>query len=335
MADGLPALVRDFQPVTPDTEHFVTAAAAVYHRAHPTPRFFWSPTYLAAQPGVYTWGYIDGCLCVLKRRVIIGNHVMYLVLPPVSRDGDARAERSVIERMRGHHVGTMLSPLDRRRYGYAEGDAKPDPRWPEFAYAAASYADPTGRDHKNTRAALNLGSRLEAVGRLEVSASAHPREGQWSALADTWYAQKKLHRGERRLVKTFARHMTEGSLRRFAVSVRDTATGRPLVHSLTEEVSPGRVVIVSRIRDYDNTVLPDPILLVHAVDCAYWSGVAGPDTLLTSGSAGTPGLTAHKQKLRPVDVMPLGRLDTGGRMTKEEYVAAKPSPTTDQMEIPL
>ena len=335
----LPSLVRHFQPVTPDAEALLSQAAERYHGDHPTPRFFWSPTYLAAQPSVFTWGLIDNCLCVLKSRVIIGNHVMYLVLPPVSLDRarDLRAERNVIERLRALHVGTMLSPLDRQRYGYTREDAPPDPRWPEFAYAAASYAQPVGRDHKNTRAALNLASRLELVGRLRVHASPWPRLDGYEWLARRWHVQTGRHRGEVGLVRTWARHATSGSLRRWSVVLEDAQTRQPIAHSLTEEVSPGRVVIVSRLRDYDSTLLPDPTLLVHALECAYWSLTSSPGALLTSGSAGTPGLTGHKSKLRPIDVMPLGRLDTGGRMTKEAYQAAKPSriTTTTQMEIPL
>lgn len=320
VAEDLAWALAGFKPVTPTTEPVLRTAGNEYYRHHPLPRFFFSPTYLAAQPSVYWWGAFNGCLIFLKRRVIIGNHVMYLVVPPVSVRGCVQTERQTIEWFRARGVGTMLSPGDRARYGYTEAEAKPDTRWPEYSYAAAVHALPVGGSHKNTRAALNLARRLGCV--TEHTRIRAEYGVQLEGLARTWHAQKHLHRGEARLVHTFVDHSQHGPLRRHASVLWHHAA--PIAHSLTEEVAPGQVVIVSRIRDYEDSLLPDPILTLHALDCAYWYGV-NPDTLLTSGSAGTPGLTGHKAKLRPISVLPLGRLSTPDhRLTQDEYRAAQP-----------
>ncbi len=330
--DALAMAVSHFRPVTPQSEGIVSEYAERYYQRHRMPRFFLSPTYLAAQPTVYTWGNINDCLVLLKRRTIIGNRVMYLVVPPISASGDIAGERELIEWFRARHVGTMLGPEDLELYGYRPEDAPPDPRWPEYAYDSQDFAEPSGRHHKNTRAALNLLDRLVAEGMVQVDDVSVPFAEPLEWLARTWHQQTGRHRGEVRLVRTFQEHAARGPLRRRALVLRDER-GHPFAHSLTEEVCPGQVVIVSRLRDYTAALLPDPTLTVHALDCLHWSDVPA---LLTSGSAGTPGLTGHKAKLRPIGVVPLGRLQTERALTREEYDAAKPggAPAQLTLEIP-
>lgn len=315
----LAEVLAGFRPVLPGDEPTLYTAASVYHQSHPTPRFFWSPTYLAARPGVFTWGIVDGCLCVLKSTQVMGNAAMYLVVPPVHPAGDRVREREVIDLLASYCVSTMLSKHDRERYRLLKSEAPPGP-WPEYSYAAATHHPPEGGRHKNTRYALNLLDGRDPdlqVHVLQPDALADPEP--LKDLARLWHQQKSLHRGEVRLVQTFFEHAAASATPRRAVVI--TQHGRPIAHSLTEEVAPGYVVIVSRIRDYsEGTSHPDPILALHALDCRLW-----PNARLCSGSAdGT--LAAHKEKLRPTDVLSVGRLRTPVRLTFDAYKEARPCP---------
>lgn len=325
MTRTLPELVARHQPVTPDTEHVIRRCAAAFYAYTERPRYFLSPGYLAAQPTVFTWGIVDDCLVLLKRRYIVGNRVMYLVMPPLHPAGDAQAERRVIDEFRALHVGTMLSAEDVARYGYPEREVKLDHRWPEYSYRASAWADLSGRHNRQIRSMVNQTSRLEAEGKLSVAQGpAAYYEHDLQDLARRWHAQRGLDVHQAKLVRTLQDHARRGTSLRWAHVILDES-GRAVAHSLTEQIVPGQVIIVSRIRDYEWDLLPDPVLLLHAADCAAWVNLSGePECVLTSGSARTAGLTGHKAKLRPAWVTPVGRLSTERALTKEEYDAAVP-----------
>lgn len=324
MTRTLADLVAGNRPVTPDTEHVIREHAAAFYAFTDRPRYFLSPGYLAAQPKVFTWGIVDGCLVLLKRRYIVGNRVMYLVMPPLHPAGDSDAERHVIDEFRALHVGTMLSAEDRDRYEYAPGEVKLDSRWPEFSYSSAPWWDVSGRQNKNVRSAINTAIRLHEAGTIRVIDG--PMGYTWNLedLARRWHAQRHLDTHQARLVRTLQDHALRGPLRRCANVIVDSDR-RVVAHSLTEEIVPGQVIVVSRIRDYEWQGHPDPVLLLHAMDCRYWQRANGGEpVVLTSGSARTEGLTGHKTKLRPAWITPVGRLTTERQLTREEYDAATP-----------
>lgn len=306
----LPALVSGFRPVLPGYEGSLARWLAGYHRE---PRYFLSPTYLGAEPGVYSWGVVDGCLCLLKRRQFMNNPVMHLVVPPIHCDGDTVVELAVMHRWLGLGVGVKVSEDDVGHYGLPD-DVGWDASQAEYLYRADDSVWPPGKAGKPIRKALHRANR-----ELSMTPAGPADVEEAVALAKRWYQQLGRGRSAQRLVRRWFEGLVVPGVERKGVVVRHNGLVVGLV--LSELIAPGVVVATSQHHDYQSFPPVNAGLLLHAAASRLW-----PGAVINKGGVGlgTPGLGVHKERLHPARVLRIGTLRPADPVTLEVFREAQP-----------
>lgn len=312
--------LNSFKNIGPGDAHHLARYYAGFAKTRKYPRFYMAPLWLGTK-GEFIHGIVNGCLCVVKRRVMYKNPVIYLILPPMHQDGDLKAEMAVVRRFQERGIGARLSEEDVTLYGLS-GDVAVDKGNSEYIYRAGDYLDLSGKQNSNWRHQWN-----------ELATKCNVKSLQRNVPRSTitgCTAVDVLWRAVRGLSTTHASKLVQ-SFDEFAKAVPaclhviETASVTR-AYSMSQQILPGWVGILLRQHDFAGAI-SDYSRAQHLLDTRYWASETGPDTLLNIGAGvGVPGLDSAKTKLRPVRVMPIYKLSGDIPLTMEDYHNSKRKP---------
>lgn len=289
------------------------------------PRFYMSSLWLGAK-SEFIWGVVDGCLCVVKRRVMYKSTVIYLILPPMSSSGDIEAEKRVLMAFRQAGVGARLSSEDVELYGMAD-DVTEEPGNSEYVYRAGDHDDMSGQRWKNARQQRQeLNSCCEIT---HYTSTLKTVAATCAAIDEAWETARRANGGPKSLGTSSTKHVVDGFAehsrysRCMAYVVKREK--RPIMYAVGQEVAPGKTILLVGRHIFEG--VRDAALAQHLIEMCYWRSVGGPDTLLNSGaSVGVTGLATMKERLRPVARLQIYQLKTDRKLTLEDYHRTKPAP---------
>lgn len=284
--------------------------ATLYRWVGGPPRYWRSPSYLCSDSANRLHVTDDGCVLLLRVKVLHGRPVAYLLVPPMGPS--QKAERAVLLRCAELGVGAKLSEYDMRWYGV---QARLDRANVEYLYRGGPAVGSRGQAR---RTGLNRLQRHLKAGSLRLYTSARldaDMAAACVACADTWYRQRHAASGTRRVVAAFAALSLRGVRQLVHVVL---AGDRVVGLSLSEVVGPGQVARVCEVHDYSEPLAAQLTHALHELDCRAWSGWQ----LTMGGAVGVPGLAAHKATGLLGEPLQLYHLEPAIKLTLDEYRAA-------------
>lgn len=316
-------ILRSFTPITRDTlptleRHYEGFAATRRH-----PRYFMSSLWLGAK-SEFICGVVDGCLCMVKRRAMYHSAVIYLILPPMSLDGDLRAERRVLRAFYKAGIGAKLSDEDVLLYDL-RSRVVGDPGNVEYIYRAGDGVDLAGGHNKNRRRAW---ADIQKFDITFYTLSMAPVRQTCRDIDKAWEEGKRTRGATGSLGTSFAPKIVAA----MAEHARGTAClgyvisheGRALVYAITQAVRPGWVALLVGRHTFDPAIRDIP-LAQHLIECRWWADTMGADTQLNMGATlGHAGLDAVKERLRPSKRLEILHLPGARKLTLEDYHRSKP-----------
>lgn len=305
-----------FRNIAPADVPVLSKAFAASAKHHKWPRFYMSPLWLGSK-SEYTWGWDEGCLCIMKRRCFYNQVVLYNVVAPMHPDGDLSAERAVLRKHYQDGVGARLSEEDLDLYRLHDR-VVPDPGNLDYIYRAGDYRDLPGRRNRKWRNQWN-----ELEGKCDVrhyDGDMTPALPAIRAIDKAWAAERDLSVRHYEKIATMAGAWA--GTRGYTVS-RD---GVPCAYSISQRIKPGWVSLLVRLHDFGDA-LTDAGRAQQLLDAHSWRETDGDDALLNIGAAtGIAGLAAAKEKMRPVKILQIYKLTPKKKPTREDYHATKPQP---------
>lgn len=294
--------------------------AEAYLKLDGPPRFWRAASYLASDNANRIID-VDGCVVLLRVKVLHARPVAYLVVPPLGRTVDV--QRRVIRKCLDLGVGCMLTQHDMGVYGIDAAIQKDNT---EHIYRGV----PSGKRGQRHRTGRNRLDRLAVNGHVDLHSCDHLHPGLAEAcvaLADRWQQQRaadfaaggtRTGKGVAKIVAAYARRV---ALRQHALVVT-AHDGRAIAINLCESIGPRHVACVAAIRDYDDPLADQLTQALEAKQTAWW----GARHWINMGAArALPGLTEHKDALHG-EVVQLYRADPAVRLTLDDYRAATAAP---------
>jgi len=281
--------------------------AEAYKRVGGPPRYWRSPSYLASDSANRIIE-VDGCLLLLRVKILHGRPVAYLLVPPMGPS--VNRERHVLRACMEEGVSVKLSAIDAEEYEVPWTIERGNV---EYLYAGGAAV---GRRGQARRTGLNRLYRNIDEGHLQL----HSRPGldvdmaqACVACADTWYRQRHAASGTRRVVAAFAA-MQGVEQHAYVVTADDRVVGL----SLSEVIGPGHVARVCEVHDYAEPLAAQLTHALHELDCRGWNGWR----LTMGGAVGVPGLAAHKAVGLMGEPLQLGTPAGMVPLTIDQYRAA-------------
>lgn len=311
-----------------------------FARTHTFPRHFQSPLHLLQGGKEFCWTIVEECLVIVKRRTMMGNRVLYLLLPPMHLEGNAAIEKRVLEEYRTHGLKAVLSEEDLGRYDYQPGrDADPDDDNAEFIYRAGDLVALEGSEWKHERQCSRKLTDALAGGSLTLYAHEPGRDGALPAqvrqachaVTSTWRKQKREREATVGNVHAFLRHYDDlaHSVYPAVLQALTTGEGTPVAYTIGEQIGPAWAALTVRYHDYEQeaALFGDAARTLHLLDGRAWAERLGPDALLNLGAARKtrgPGMLLAKEKLHPTATIPLFKLTAHQPVSDEVWKATEP-----------
>lgn len=310
---------------------FIEILAKGHRRS--APRFYESPLRLLHQPHVFLLKEYESCMCVFKKRQIMGNPVTYLMIPPVSWDGHGKRAGYVVDMLSENNVNALLTEEDLRWMGINPVDYVPDGKNREYCYTLETLGDRRGVNKKKYRRPLNAIQRAESLGTTEVrtySSHVPPHViDAASRLTIRWLKQ----RGKSAYRQTFfVEHFNAVASVRKPGSMAMTVimhSGRCLGYLIAERVPNGIINNTACVEYEDNPVM-EPTLVLLQRNAAWWLNHGLPKkTMVNRGAAvrGTGSVFA-KEKMHP-DAVIQNMKHRGLRLSKTGFKALWEPPTEE------
>lgn len=301
-------------------------------KGHPrsAPRFYESPLRILHQPHVFLLKEFENCVCVLKKRQIMGNPVAYLIIPPVSMSGHAGDAGYVVDRFAENNVNALLTEEDLDYMGIHPSDYIPDGKNREYCYTLETLGDRQGVNKKKYRRPLNAIARAESLGTTQVhtySSQVPPHViDAASRLTSRWLKQ----RGKSAYRQTFFVEMFNavanvrkpGSMA-MTVIMHD---GRCLGYLIAERV-PNGIINNTACVEYDDNPVMEPTLVLLQRNAAWWLNHGLPKkTMVNRGAAvrGTGSVFA-KEKMHP-DAVIQNMKHRDLKLSKQGFIALWEAP---------
>jgi len=295
---------RDFRDVWPYFE--------VYVAGRGQPRYMMSPMVQASTKD-YWHGIVDGCLCMLKRRQMMGHPTMYLIVPPIHLQGDVAVEKAVMGKFFDAGVHAHLSPADLVAYGMAVGGANLEhlPLYDEFLYTAGDLASITERSKTaryNCKQARVAGATQVWRGGTGAALLTADEYDQCVGIAHHWReVRTKQWSSKLPYFPRFFNQWANEYPDRYGCWLLVGPGGTVLYYAITEQISSKGISILAALRNYrDTTTVKNPLWAEMQAGGERWAALAGADAWMNKGSSGgDKGLAASKSKFRPCQLMPL------------------------------
>ncbi|MBT4406421.1 MAG: hypothetical protein HOC79_00925 [Euryarchaeota archaeon] len=315
-----------FRPITHSDYDTLTEYWDILSKTRKHPRFYQSPLRLMQQKGVFKMGFVNGCLCILKARQIMGHPVCYLMLPPISKTMSKLDEINTMVYFKSQKISTMLSEEDNDYY-FGEGNEmgiEIDKGNAEYCYTLESLGVWDGVNKNQLRRAKNQTLRaMESHGiKVECYNTHLPLHliDKCIDLTARWKEQgDKKGRGIDYHIRNFNKLFPQANDNQLATIIYDKE--RVYGYLISERVGDGIINNAAFIEKEDSPLkhTTNALLLWSAkwwLDEGWW--IEG-NTIVNRGAAVRgKGSVAAKKKLRPVFVNQNYKLITE-KMSKSEY----------------
>lgn len=305
-------LLTNFRLITPQDTPTMFEYFTGFTKTRIWPRYYMSTMWLGSK-SEFRWAVVDGCLCILKTKVLYGHPVIYLILPPMHLHGNVDVERRVLRRFYKSGVGAKLSNTDISLYGLT-GKVEEDKGNAEYIYRAGNYNDLSGGTNKHWR---RMSRELKTHCKVQLCDHTMARFKRQCVIIDTVWGQKRkapISHGTK-LVTAFEEYAAVGKCFGYLATRNDI----PFAYGLSQATAPRWVSLLVRHHDYGDS-LPDIGMGQHFINARYWADKCGADCLLNSGAAVRgPGLRASKNRMRPVHIQQLYTLKPKTTITLEDY----------------
>jgi hypothetical protein len=243
-----------------------------------------------------------------------GGYVMYLLLPPISKNHDRDEELALVHEFAGAGIGTRLDSHDQSIYDLLCDN---EDRLTEFVYATDRRLRP-GKDRAWMRKVWN---RLEAQrqeGVFMVTITNTPTTGLVSACtqcAGCWKQDRPGGGGTAGVAGLLRAIEKHDGVVLAAIHDKD----RVFVYEADQRVSTLCAVQVLGHRSYRDNPLRDPCMAIQLVVQDYWNQ-QGVSFLNMGCAVGNPGLVQAKRNLLPVCELEMGTYKPV-KLTLEAFVA--------------
>jgi hypothetical protein len=276
------------------------------------PRFFQSYLYLKSERRYFYYGYIDNSFILIKKKKEFGNKICYLVLPPLSLDGNLSKELDLINKFSDFGIKTKVSDEDILLYNIEKKSLLKDKDNIEMIYDLDHYNNFNSRDLSNFRYSTNLlnksGLNCEVLTKLSDEDIANTTEQLKS------WSKKKREQG----IKSEGDHchlwFNDHENLFFKIS---NSSNQIITSSIVEKIDDFKYILTTNYYNYDLAV---PKLDIIKANHWWIMNYLPNGSLLNSGSGGwDKGLTQHKRNLRPVKELQIFETKNKRKLTEEEY----------------
>jgi hypothetical protein len=292
--------------------------AAAYKTVTGPARYWRSPSYLASDKA-NRLACVEGSLLLLRVKVLHGNPVAYLLVPPMGPD--VGTEHAVLRACLAVGVGARLSRHDMARYDVTGSLLRG-----QEEYVCRGPAPP-GRAARALHRGHNLLTRRAASGDILLRSTDRLERGLLApalTLAARWRQQRGVGRG---VANVITAHTDAAGGRQHAHAVVNSATGQVIALSLSEAIGRQHAARVCAITDYTDPLAKQLAEGLHEADCRWW----GARDVSIGAAVRGPGLTAHKHHLCPRQSVPLHHAAPAVRLTLDAYRDA----TADDHQLSL
>ena len=309
--------LSSFKPFEHSDYRFLADRLRAYKREYP--RFYESLSRYTHQPHVFVWGEIEGHLCIVKKRQIMGNPVCYLMLPPIGPN-----PLPIIEMFAENKISTMLSEEDIQILGIHMDDVQIDKDNAEDCYRLDAFSDRYGVNKNQLRRACNQALRMQESSSLDIrvySCAIPPDVVQMAVdLTNRWKGQR-----QKKSYKTtsFVESFNDISMQEpnYHLAVFLLIDDRCVGYLITEK-TPNGIINNVACTDYEDNPMKDTTAVLLHTAASKWveRGLSGA-TVVNRGAAvrGSSSKIA-KEKLRPIIAHQNYKLKVD-RLSKEEYDA--------------
>lgn len=279
------------------------------------PRFYQSVVEMCQYVNVptYYWKQINECLVIVHKRWI-HQPVIYLVLPPISRNEDIDNEIEIIQDFQKAGIMTRLSHEDLTFLNIPESETNKIPNNFEFIYNPLDVQKMEGKEWRNFRYKVNKYSSLIKSGEIRVELLKKLDFSTYQKLDSSykkWLKQKDkktIHSGH----KVLLNQEEDLNVLITLIYKHENILG----WGISEKVDDKKIIQTTRFRNYDDQTLVDPSMMIHYEECKYWNTEG---TLLNFGSGVVKDLIDHKSRLKPVHLLQLYDLKVEKKIDKDEW----------------
>jgi hypothetical protein len=276
-------------------------------------RFYESPLRLMHQPHVFKWGIVEDCLCIIKKRSIMGTPVCYLIIPPI---GDKWVE--VMLMFAQESITTLLSDEENRD----EWETIPDKGNAEYVYRLDAFSDRYGVNKNQLRRPCNHALRQIESGAIDIRLYRGGVEGEVidsaCLLTRRWLKQRDKKAWKQTFfVENFnavARHAPDNHLAVFIMQ-----GDRCLGYLITERTANG-IINNTACVDYEDNIVKEPTLILLHYAAKRWAddGEHSGTPVNRGAAVRGAGSIKAKEKLRPIGAKQMHKLVVE-KLTKEKY----------------
>jgi hypothetical protein len=278
------------------------------------PRFFQSYLYLKSERKYFYCGEIEDCFILVKKKKEFGNKIFYLVLPPISFDGDLKKEKRLIDIFANNGIKTKISEEDIQLYNIDKKDFRRDPDNIEHIYDPLQFVDLKKPTYFKFRYYYNKLIKYLSENKLELIISKNITADQIKrsdTLIDRWNKYKNMH-GDR--CHNWFNDNTDNVY--FEILNKNNEV---VCSSINEKISNNHVLITTNYSDYSCQLKDLQInKAIHCLMMKYWADQE--IKYISSGSGGwDKTLTAHKRQLRPIKELRIFDTKIHDKLSEEEY----------------
>ena len=335
----LPSEIQGMRSIGPESLQTMEPYFRAFQTRRVYPRRSMSSLFTGIHPRKFYHGVYKDCLILAKNCWSCGKRVSYLLLPPIHIQGDLWIEKSVMAELQGLGFSAKLSGEDLGLYGITTKEVRREDSMDEYLYLSGDMDTLPGPKFKDFRNNVSRARRLEKEGSLSFGSYGFLTPELISSCrvtAEAWDQHRK-EKGRGGLVTywyldNFNAYVESNPGRLRCHTLK--SDGKIVAYSITEQLTLGYGIIVSRYRDYAYKGVQDPSAVLHHMDGHYWSEVSGPATLLNMGNgASTPSLIAAKENLKPTKVLDFWHLKATSPMSDTDFRSIGSSEMKPQTSI--
>ncbi len=315
---SLEELTKNFKPVKNEDTSIFKEYYPSFFKARKYPRFYQSLMEMSQYVNVptYFWKEINNCLVVLHKRWI-HQPVMYLALPPISKNGRIEDELKVIQTFKDFCVTTKLSEEDINLYDFDIKEMIVDKNNCEYIYLANEHLLALqGKKWKTSRNYINRFYDMVEKGVFTVSFTNNPSLTNFrecEKLYKDWLIKKNLKK-----VHSAHKVMLPNWEGKDIVLTSIYEKNRLIVWGVSEKIDNGKVIQTSGFRSYSNNI-NDLSVIIHHIECKYWAKREQTETFSNLGIGYFNDLINHKEKLHPCFKLQIYKLPVERNISHEEW----------------
>lgn len=311
----LEILTEGFKPVKVEDTSIFKEYYSAFFKTRKYPRFYQSLIEMSQNP-YYFWNEIDDCLVIIHKRYI-HQPVLYLVLPPISKNGRIIDEIKFIKLFQDFGVTTKLSEEDINLYNFDIKEMIIDKSNCEYIYNTNEHSQPLqGKKWKTSRNYINRFEEGSKEGLFYTFYLTNPSMihfNECDKIYQEWLTKKGLKK-----VHSAHKVMNQKWEGKDIALTLIYEQDRLIVWGLSEKIDNGKIIQTSGFRSYSNTI-NDLSVIIHNQECKYWAKREGIETFSNLGIGFFNNLINHKEKLHPHTKLQIYKLPVERKITHDEW----------------